>query len=136
MINRETLFTKIINREIPASIIYEDDKVISFLDIFPFEKGHCLVVPKKPYETIMEMPEDEFLYLQKIVLKIAKHLSKEMNSGINILQNNGKIAGQEINHVHFHIVPRKENKRIYCSNNGVKYLENEIENFKNRLKLN
>jgi histidine triad (HIT) family protein len=68
-----SIFTKIIQREIPATIIYEDENHIAFLDIQPFEKGHTLVVPKTEYETIMDMPEDVYLDLQKVVLKIAKH---------------------------------------------------------------
>ncbi len=130
-----TLFTKIINREIPANIVYEDKNHIAFLDISPFEKGHTLVVPKKEYETIMEMPEDEYLELQKIVLKIAKHYEKELNCGINIWQNNKEIAGQEIPHVHFHVVPRLEKKSYYKSGNATKYLANEAKNYAQRLKL-
>jgi len=133
--NRETLFTKIIKREIPANIIYEDENTIAFLDINPFEKGHTLVVPKIPYETIMEMPEKDYLELQKIVLKIAKHFEKILNCGINIWQNNKKISGQDINHVHFHIVPRREKKKCYKLENSDKYLKNEIDNYTMRLKL-
>jgi len=134
-LNRETLFTKIIKREIPAQIIYEDKKHLAFLDITPFEKGHTLVIPKLPYKTIMQMSENEYLELQKIVLKIAKHLEKELGCSINIWQNNGKLAGQEIDHVHVHIVPRKEKKQACKIENCVKYLKNEIENYKNKLKL-
>jgi len=130
-----TIFTKIINREIPASIIYEDENTIAFLDIMPFEKGHTLVIPKKEYETIMEMPEKEYLELQKIILKIAKHLEKELNCGINIWQNNKEISGQEVPHVHFHVVPRKEKKEAYNLKNRVKYLKNEIFNWEKRLKF-
>ena len=134
IMNRKTLFTKIIEREIPAEIIYEDEKTIVFLDIFPFEKGHCLVVPKIPYETIFEMPEKDFIDLQKIVFKISNHLKDKLNCGINLIQNNLKIAGQEINHVHFHIIPRKEKKLLLCKN-STKYLKNEIKNFSNKLKF-
>jgi histidine triad (HIT) family protein len=131
----ETVFTKIITRELPASIIYEDDFCIAFLDITPFEKGHTLVVPKHPYETIMEMPEEEYLRLQKIVLKIAKHYEKTLHCGINIWQNNKKIAGQEVPHVHFHVVPRREVKKTYYRNNDETYLPNEMENYRKKLSL-
>ncbi len=132
---KETLFTKIINKEIPSSIIYEDEKHLAFLDIFPFEKGHTLVIPKKQYKTILEMPENEYLELQKIILKISKHIESELKCGINIMQNNKKISGQEIEHVHFHIIPRLEKKKLINSKNGVKYLKNEIFNWEKRLKL-
>jgi len=132
----ETIFTKIINKEIPASIIYEDNETLAFLDIEPFEKGHTLVIPKKQYLTIMDMPENEYLNLMKIVKKIAEHYEKQLNCGINILQNNKSISGQEVMHVHFHIIPRLEKKKLYCSKNGVKYLNGEIDNYINTLKLN
>jgi len=135
-LNRETLFTKIIKREIPSSIIYEDENILAFLDITPFEKGHTLVIPKKPYQTIMQMPKEEFLNLQEVVLKISKHFEKALNCGINIWQNNKKIAGQEVDHVHFHIIPRLERKKCYKLENSSKYLKNEMENYKNKLKLN
>lgn len=132
----ETIFTKIINKEIPSNIIYEDKTHLAFLDISPFEKGHTLVIPKKPYLTIMDMPENEFIELMKLVKKIANHYEKELNCGINIFQNNKVISGQEVMHVHFHIVPRLEKKKLYCSQNGVKYLNNEADNYNIKLKLN
>ena len=121
----ETLFTKIAKREIPSSIIYEDEDHFAFLDIKPFEKGHTLVIPRKPYKTIMEMPENEYLELQKVVLKLAKHFEKTLKCGINIWQNNKHIAGQEVPHVHFHVVPRRDCKKAYHLSNTVSYLKNE-----------
>jgi len=132
---KETLFTKIIKREIPASIIYEDENTLAILDINPFEKGHTLVIPKKPYETIMQMPEKEFLELMKIVKKIADHYEKTLDCGINIWQNNKSISGQEIMHVHFHIIPRRVEKSCYKLENSEKYLENEKETYLNKLRV-
>jgi len=131
----ETIFTKIINRQIPSDIVYEDENTIAILDISPFEKGHTLVIPKKPYITIMDMPENEFLQLMKIVQKIAKHYEKTLNCGINIWQNNKTISGQEVMHVHFHVVPRKEKKKTYYLENCVKYLGNERETYLNKLRV-
>lgn len=132
----DTIFKKIINKEIPSNIIYEDEKHLAFLDISPFEKGHTLVIPKKEYVTIMDMPEKEFLDLMRVVQKIAKHFEKELNCGINILQNNKSISGQQVMHVHFHIVPRLEYKELYHLENGVSYLNGEVDNYSRRLKLN
>ena len=130
------IFEKIITREIPAYIIYEDEKHLAFLDIMPFEKGHTLVIPKKPYVTIFEMNEDEFTELMRIVYKIANHYEKELGCGINIWQNNKKVSGQEIPHVHFHVIPRRISKPTYHLDKREKYLNNEIENYHKRLKLN
>lgn len=129
-----SLFTKIINKEIPAEIIYEDKHTIAFLDIMPFEKGHTLVVPKKEVETIFEMSEEEFLNLQKVIFNLAKHMEKQMNCGLNILQNNKEISGQEIPHVHFHLIPRKEKKEIFCSKLRTSYLKDEAQIYKNKLR--
>lgn len=131
---RETLFTKIVKREIPSFKIYEDQDHFAFLDIVPFEKGHTLVIPKKPYETIMEMPELEYLELQKIVRSIAIHYEKTLKCGINIWQDNKEITGQEVPHVHFHIVPRRRSKNAYVRQDE-KYLNNEMLNYSNKLKL-
>lgn len=132
----ETIFEKIVKREIPANIIYEDDKHLAFLDISPFEKGHTLVIPKKAYETIFDMSQSEFIELQKVVYKVAKHMKSVLKCGLNICQNNYEISGQEVPHVHFHLIPRREKKNLYCINkNGVKYLKNEDQSYRNKLKI-
>jgi histidine triad (HIT) family protein len=131
---RETLFTKIVKGEIPSFKIYEDEDHFAFLDIVPFEKGHTLVIPKIPYETIMEMPEQEYVELQKVVRKLAIHYEKTLGCGINIWQNNKEIAGQEVPHVHFHIVPRRRSKNAYVRQDE-KYLGQEMINYSQKLKL-
>lgn len=130
-----SIFTKIINREIPAAIIYEDDHHIAFLDIAPFEKGHTLVVPKKEYATIFDMPEEEYLELQKIVLKIAKHYERVLDCGLNIIQNNKEIAGQSVFHVHFHIVPRRNKTGHVVFSESETYAENEMNFYQKQLAL-
>ncbi len=131
----KTLFEKIIDREIPATILYEDENTISFLDISPFEKGHLLIVPKKPYEFVWEMPEDEFLTLQEVVLKMSKHVKESLNCGLNIHQNNGVIASQVVPHVHFHLVPRIEDKPVYAPGKTDYDSEEEKQKYADMLKL-
>jgi histidine triad (HIT) family protein len=109
-IKERTIFEKIIDKEIPVGIIYEDEKAIAFLDAFPFSKGHVLVVPKKPYKTIFDMPEEDFLYLQKIVLKVAGNMRKLTGRDIAIFQRNGIDAGQEVPHVHVHVLPKYQSE--------------------------
>jgi histidine triad (HIT) family protein len=104
-----TIFEKIIAREIPAHIVYEDDLVISFLDISQATSGHTLVVPKKAFENIFEMPDDLLAHTIKITKKIADACKKAFPmEGLNILSNNGTIAGQTVFHFHFHVIPRYE----------------------------
>ena len=131
----KNIFEKIIDREIPAEIIYEDERVISFLDIEPIEPGHLLVVPKKRYKYVWEMPEEDFLYLQKIILLISKKIEKELSCGLNIIQNNKKVAGQEIFHVHFHLIPRKIEKKYYIKADGYKN-EEEKREFVEKMRFN
>jgi histidine triad (HIT) family protein len=99
-------FCKIARKEAPASRVYEDEKVIAFLSIQPINVGHTLVVPKKHYENIYEIPEEEVAHLYKIVQKMAIAVKKAVDAeGIRIVQNNGEAAGQVIFHMHVHIIP-------------------------------
>ena len=102
------IFCKIIRKEVPASIVYEDEQVIAFLSDRPVNAGHTLVVPKKHYVNFFDIPEDEAAYLYKITKRIA-HAVKDATraDGIRIVQNNGEAAGQVICHLHVHIIPMK-----------------------------
>jgi histidine triad (HIT) family protein len=132
----KTIFEKIIEREIPADIIYEDEKHIAFLNIAPFEKGHTLVITKHPYKTIFEIPEDEYLQLQKVVHRIAKHIKDVLNCDMNMVQNNGEVSGQEVPHIHFHLIPRLQQKNIYTSGMDDLYVsDEEKKEFGDRLRM-
>ncbi len=105
------VFCKIMRKEAPASVAYEDDKVLAFMSIQPINVGHTLVVPKKHYENIYEIPEDEIAHLYKIVKKLSHAVQKAVNAdGIRIIQNNGKTAGQVIFHMHVHIIPMTKDR--------------------------
>lgn len=100
------MFCKIVRKEAPASIVYEDEEVIAFMSIHPINVGHTLVVPKKHYENIYEISEEEIAYLYKVVKKLAHAVKKAVEpEGIRIVQNNGEAAGQVIFHMHVHIIP-------------------------------
>ena len=103
----DCLFCKITKGEIPADKVYEDDKVLAFLDINPVNKGHTLVVPKEHYENLIETPDELVGELMMVVKKIAKALGGAVGAeGINIAVNNGQVAGQVIFHTHIHLIPR------------------------------
>ncbi|PKK92931.1 MAG: diadenosine tetraphosphate hydrolase [Tenericutes bacterium HGW-Tenericutes-6] len=102
-----TIFEKIIAREIPAHIVYEDEKTIAFLDISQATKGHTLVVPKKAYPNIYEMDTNILKEVIAVTQKIAVAVKDAFHaSGVNILSNNDEIAGQTVFHFHFHVIPR------------------------------
>lgn len=104
--SEKTIFEKIIDREIPADFLYEDEEVAAFLDAFPFEKGHVLVVPKKPYVSIWEMTNKEYTHLQSVVHDLTVNMKNSLDLPIAIYQRNEHGAGQEVPHVHVHLVPR------------------------------
>ena len=99
------IFCKIVSKEIPAKILYEDDDTISFLDAFPVAKGHTLVIPKKHFPQIQDMPENVNQKLFDTVHKIIPKTDSVKGSTL-VLIHNGKESGQEIMHVHVHLIPR------------------------------
>ena len=108
------IFCKIINNEIPSYKVYEDENFLAFLDISQATKGHTLVVPKKHYANIFEMPKDSAIF--SIVTKLAKAIKEATNAeGVNILNNNGAAAGQTVEHFHIHIIPRYKDDKIVLS---------------------
>lgn len=110
----ESIFTKIVKREIPCDKIYEDDKTLAFLDIKPVSEGHTLVITKKEYKDFLDLPKEELEALMSTVNKIAKAVKQAENAdGINVSTNIGKAAGQEVFHVHFHIIPRFLNDGLH-----------------------
>ena len=98
------LFCSIIKKEIPANVVYESENVIAFLDINPKSKGHTLLVPKSHYKNIMsEKLDEELLKNVKIVVKKLKE--KYDFEDFKVVINNGEKAGQEVFHMHIHIIP-------------------------------
>lgn len=103
----ETIFSKIIRGEIPCHKVYEDDQVLAFLDINPLSRGHTLVIPKEPAETLDQMSDDAAAAVGRVLPRIARAvLAATGTSAFNVLQNNGSSAHQAVFHVHFHIIPK------------------------------
>lgn len=103
----DTIFTKIIRGEIPCHKLYEDEHVLSFLDINPIAEGHALVVPKEPAVTLGELSDDAAAALGRVLPRICRALAEATGRpDYNVLQNNGAPAHQAVMHVHFHIIPK------------------------------
>jgi len=102
----ECVFCKIVKGELKAYRIYEDENILVFLDINPIYKGHMLAIPKKHYSRITEMPEEEYKKFSNSLQKFLKILEDRIGKNYNIVVNQGEKAGQIINHLHFHIIPR------------------------------
>ena len=101
----DCIFCKIISKEVPAKILYEDEYSISFLDAFPVAKGHTLVIPKKHFAQIQDMSSDMNQKLFDTVHKMITKIDSVRGSTL-VLIHNGKDSGQEIMHVHVHLIPR------------------------------
>ena len=103
----DTIFAKIIAGEIPCHRVYEDDKVLAFLDIGPLSKGHTLVIPKEPVETLDQLSDDSAAALGRVLPRISRAVLQATGAqDFNVLQNNGTAAHQVVMHVHFHIIPK------------------------------
>ena len=103
----DCIFCRIISGEIPSVMVYEDDRVYSFMDINPLNDGHLLIIPKTHAATIDEIGAEDFAAVMAATHKLAGAVKKALNpDGMNIMQLNGKAANQVVGHLHVHIVPR------------------------------
>ena len=111
----DCIFCKIVRGEIPSTKVYEDDDIMAFMDIGPVIKGHTLVIPKQHHDPLMNVPKD---LLKKLILVVQRIATAQVSGlkadGVNVSQANGEIAGQIIQHVHFHVIPRyKDDKHSW-----------------------
>ncbi|MBD8003792.1 HIT family protein [Bacillus norwichensis] len=107
------IFCKIVNGELPSAKIFENEDILAFLDISQITKGHTLVIPKVHKEDIFEMDEETAAKLFSAVPQIAHAIKDQFGAkGMNLLNNNGSFAGQEVFHYHMHLIPR------YDANDG------------------
>ncbi len=103
----QCIFCDIVERKEKAEILFEDENIISFLDINPFNVGHSLVIPKTHYENFLDVPNNLFGEIFSVVQQLTKGVVYGLQAdGYNILSNNGRAAGQSVFHCHFHIIPR------------------------------
>ena len=103
----DTIFKKIIDGQIPCYKVYEDEHVLAFLDINPLSRGHTLVIPKEPAETLDQLSDESAAALGRVLPRICRAVMKATGvRNYNVLQNNGASAHQAVLHVHFHIIPK------------------------------
>ena len=108
--DQNCIFCQIAEKKVPSKIIFENDKFMAFLDIFPISKGHTIVIPKEHHHNIESIPDDELGEIHVLIKRLSIQIREKLDfDGYNILQNNFPAAGQEINHYHVHIIPRNEN---------------------------
>lgn len=131
----DCIFCRIADGKIPAAKVYEDSRVIAFLDIMPANKGHCLVVPKKHAQTLVEMSEEDLAAAIIAAKKVASALSLSFGNGsFNMVMNNGKEAGQLVNHAHIHLIPRFQKDRLRIKWSHLKYEDGEIKKYAEKIR--
>ncbi len=123
-----TIFEKIVAGEIPCHKVYEDSDVLGFLDINPKSLGHSLIIPKKHFPDIYEIPVDLLSKLMSATQKVAKVVKQTVGaSGIKIVINNGADAGQIIFHSHIHVIPYPKQKENGVIQQKFKYEDGQAE---------
>lgn len=113
VLNDDCIFCKIIKGDIPSRTVYEDDDYKAILDVSPASRGHVIILPKNHVANVFEADEEVYAGAMKVAKKIAAALKKVFNcDGINILQNNGEVAGQTVFHLHVHVIPRYKDDTV------------------------
>lgn len=116
-----SIFTKIIDGEIPAYVIAEDDKHLAFLDAMPLVKGHCLVIPKQETDFIFDLEQDEFKELWSFAQSVAKKMEKAYpNRRIAVA-----VVGLEVAHAHIHLIPIHKMEDMNFKNERLKFSDSE-----------
>ncbi|MFN8642783.1 MAG: HIT family protein [Candidatus Binatia bacterium] len=103
----DTIFGKILRGEIPCHRVYEDERVLAFLDVFPLSAGHTLIIPKEPAATLDQLSDESAAAIGRVLPRVARAVMRATGtSAYNVLQNNGGAAHQVVMHVHFHVIPK------------------------------
>ena len=124
----DCIFCKMVAGQIPCVKVFEDDTVLAFLDIGPISDGHTLVIPKQHFGKLHDCPGELLSRVCSHLGRIAGAVAKAVNSdGYNLLCNNGRAAGQLVQHVHFHIIPRNTGDGVFDRWPSYKYESGKIE---------
>jgi histidine triad (HIT) family protein len=121
----ETIFSKILRGEIPCHKVYEDDLVLAFLDIGPLSRGHLLVIPKEPAETLDRLSDESAAAIGRVLPRLCRAVKRVTGvEQYNVLENNGPLAHQAVFHVHFHIIPKPNDEQGL----GVRWPSGKLDN--------
>lgn len=129
------VFCKILAGNIPSTTVYEDDDFKAIMDISPATKGHIIIIPKKHVANIYEMDDDMASKVLIVAKKIAGAIKDELQcAGLNIIQNNGEVAGQTVFHYHMHIIPRSQGDTVKVTWEPGSYQDGEASRIASALK--
>jgi len=131
------IFCKMVAGQIPVTKVYEDEVVLAFLDIGPVSDGHTLVIPRQHFTKLHDCPAELLGRVVSSLGRIAKAVVSAMNSeGYNVLCNNGRAAGQVVEHLHFHIIPRNSGDGVFNRWPAYEYQEGRIKAIAAKIRKN
>lgn len=134
MRDKNCIFCKIANGEIPSKAIYEDEDFKVILDLGPATKGHGLILPKEHAANLFELPEETAAKAMVLAKKLGKQMIENLKAdGLNLVQNNGEAAGQTVHHFHLHLIPRYKNDGQHILWNPGEASQEELEEIKNTI---
>jgi len=132
----ETLFTKIAAGQIPSTKVYEDELCFVILDINPVKKGHCLVIAREPYPNVATCPDSTLTHMILVAKRIEARQREVLgNQGSNIIINNDPASGQEVPHLHIHVIPRFDGDGRKHFQDHDKYDDGEMQVFGDKLRI-
>ena len=130
----DCLFCKIASGQVPATKVYEDKSLVAFFDLYPANKGHNLIAPKRHAETLLDVSEEEAAGVALLSQRVAKAVKKALAcDGVNVLNNSGEAAGQLIFHAHVHVIPRFKGDGLELKWPRRLYDDGEMEAFKKKI---
>lgn len=128
------IFCRIARGELPSSRVLETDHAVAFLDINPVNKGHLLVVPKAHHATLPDLPDDLSSHLARLLPRLCRAVQSVSGAdGLNVVLNVGPVAGQTVDHVHWHIIPRHEGDAVHWPWPHVACSSRELDELRARL---
>ena len=131
----DCVFCKIAAGELPCKVVFENDHVLAFLDINPLSEGHVLVIPKQHYAFIHECPGEILQHVAQALPKISSAVCQAVDcEGYNVLCNNGAAAGQEVSHIHFHIIPRVKDDGVFTQWPAKQYPQGRLDQLFEKIK--
>ena len=137
MAQQKCIFCRIAQGEIPATKLYQDDHVLAFLDVGPLAPGHTLVIPREHYPCLHDLPADAAAALAHALGPIAQAILAATDApAYNILNNNGRAAGQLVQHVHFHIIPRRPGDNLFPDWPATQYPPGQAEALAQKIRQN
>jgi histidine triad (HIT) family protein len=128
------IFCRIVRGDVPSHAVYQDQKVYAFLDVGPLAAGHLLLIPKDHHATMAEVPPDTAASIGAALPRLTQAVAQAAEAeGVNVLQNNGRVAGQVVEHVHVHLIPRRKGDGLGYRWNAGTYQPGEAESIRDRL---